>query len=68
MQGDEARDMIKEVSELCMLCLYPGAVGCCGTAAAGMQAVRKLETALQLDDSKPETLGVFETFWGGLRN
>ena len=26
-QGDEARDMIKEVSELCMLCLYPGAVG-----------------------------------------
>lgn len=29
-QGDEARDMIKEVSDLCILCMYPGAVGCLG--------------------------------------
>ena len=58
-QGEEAREMIKEVSHgpLCTLFAFLHAFGCwLIVLEAYMQAVRKLETALKLDDSKPETL------------
>ena len=55
-QGEEAREMIKEVSNLPLFALSH-AFGCwLITLDVYMQAVRKLETALKLDDSKPETL------------